>query len=538
MNVTRNHAVDIVIIGGGHNGLVAAFYLAKAGLKPLVLERRSMVGGAAITSELCPGFRCSTLAHSAGPVHPNIIRDMKLHQFGVERLDPETCAFAPLLDGQRLVAYVDANRTVEEISKLSQKDGERYQEFNQSIHQIGDLLRDILWRTPPSIDTPTLTDAWQFIKTSRKFRALGRTNGFRLLRWLPMSVADLLTEWFETDILKSLLAARGIYGDFRGPRSVGSGAALLLQAALSDHPVGSIHGFQGGLGALTQGMAAAAEAAGATIRNNVEVTRITVKSGQAVGVVLDDGEEIPASTVISNVDPKRTLLHLVDPANLDPNFVTKLQNIRTHGVMAKINLALDALPVFTALNTVTKTEAASALSGRIHIGPDLDYLERAFDASKYGRYSDRPYMDITIPTLTDPTLAPAGHHVLSICAQFAPYQLREGNWDQSREPFKDAVLAELRHYVPTLDQHIVGQQVLTPLDFESTYGMTGGHIFHGEHALDQLFNLRPLPSLSQYRTPMRQLYLCGAGTHPGGGVTGACGMNASREVLKDRRKRS
>lgn len=527
---------DALVIGGGHNGLITAFYLAKAGVKPLVLERREVVGGAVITGELCPGFRCPTLAHASGPLHPDIVRDLRLHQHGVQMIHPDPRLFAPLPDGRGLLVYAAAAHTADEVAKLSVRDGARYREFHATLQQLGEMLGEMLWRTPPSIDTPTPNDVWHLLKAGRRFHGLGRANGFRLLRWLPMPVADLAAEWFESDILRAIVAARGIYGGSCGPRSAGSGATFLLQAALSGHPVATASSARGGLGAITQGMAAAAKAAGADIRTVADVTRIETTSGKVTGIVLADGEQIAASIVVSNADPKRTLIDLISPGELEPAFVAKMQHFRASGTVAKVNLALDGLPAFTALKSATKLETVAALSGRVHIGPDVDYLERAFDASKYGRFSERPYMDLTIPTLTDPALAPDGRHVMSIGVQFAPRTLRDAEWPKARNDFGDAVVRELCTYAPNLEELILHRQVLTPLDLEETYGLSGGHIFHGEHALDQLFNMRPLPGWANYRTPIRGLYLCGAGTHPGGGVTGACGMNASREILKDRGK--
>ena len=527
---------DTIIIGGGHNGLTAAFYLASAGLTPLVLERRDVVGGAAITGELHPGFRCPTLAHATGPLHPDVIRDMQLRRHGVQMIEPDLRLFAPLPDGGALRLYEQAERSAEEIAKLSTRDAERYREFDTVLRQLAELVADALWRTPLSLDSPTANDVWHLLKTGRRFHALGKSNGFRLLRWLPMPVADLVTEWFETDIVRAVIAARGIYGTFFGPRSAGSGAALLLQAALNGHVTPTATSARGGMGAITQAMAVAVKAAGGDVRTGADVARVTIKDGTAAGVVLADGEEIPAGTVVSNADPKHTLLRLVGPGELDPGFVAKIQHYRTAGTLAKMNIALDGLPRFTALKSATTTESAAALSGRIHIGPDLDYLERAFDAAKYGRFSERPYLDITIPTLSDPALAPDGRHVLSVCAQFAPHTLRDDDWKKQRDALGDVIVKALAEYAPNITGLILHRQVITPSDLEATYGLTGGHIFHGEHALDQLFTMRPLLGWAQYRTPINGLYLCGAGTHPGGGVTGACGMNASREILKDRGK--
>jgi phytoene dehydrogenase-like protein len=345
-----------------------------------------------------------------------------------------------------------------------------------------------------------------------------------------MAVADLVAEWFETELLRAVIAARGIFGSFLGPWSAGSSLLLLLRAA-EDRLEGSSTFALGGAGAVTQAMASAAVAAGAEIRINADVQHITVQDGAATGVVLAGGEEIPANAVISNADPKRTLLNLVDPGQLDPDFVAKLQHYRCYGTVAKINLALSGLPHFKALGNSNGASAA-ALSGRIHIGPEIDYLEHAFDDAKYGNFSRAPYLEVTIPSITDPSLAPQGQHVMSIYAQFAPYQLKNADWNAQRVPLADAVVKTLSAYAPNLPSLIVTHQIITPKDLEQTYGFTGGHIFHGELALDQIFTMRPLLGWAKYRTPIRNLYLCGSGTHPGSGLNGASGANAAREILK------
>lgn len=523
----------IIIIGAGHNGLVTAGYLAKAGFAPLVLERREVVGGAAVTEEFYPGFRISTLAHSAGPLVPQIVRDLELERHGLVLIKPLVRVFAPAPDGRALCIYDDPARTALELKNLSSMDAQSYPAFCESFARIGRVLAPLMTATPPSIDKPSVSDLWNLGKVGKNFRGLGKRDAYRLLRWGPMAVADLVAEWFETELLRAVVAARGIYGTFAGPWSAGTSAQLLLQSAFDGHPIAPAAFVKGGMGALTQALAAAAIEAGATIRTGASVLRVLVKDGHAAGVVLDDGEEIPARAVISNADPRHTFLRLVDSIDLDPDFLVKIRNYRSVGTAAKINLALDALPNFTALQHVSVSDQAEQLRGRIHIGPEIDYLERAFDAAKYGDYSPAPYMDIAIPTLGDSTLAPAGKHLMSIYVQFAPYQLRNGDWTTRREEFGDAVIKTLSTYTPNFSEIIIHRQVLTPLDLEQTYGLTGGHILHGEPSLDQFFTFRPLIGWAQYRSPIKGLYLCGAGTHPGGGITGAPGANASREIIKD-----
>jgi phytoene dehydrogenase-like protein len=390
--------------------------------------------------------------------------------------------------------------------------------------------------TPPSIGEPSISELWNLAGVGRKFKGLPRKDAFRLLRWGPMAVADLVAEFFETELLRAIVAARGIYGTLAGPWSAGTCLNVIMQAASDPNAAGPATFVRGGMGALTQALASAARGFGAEVRTGATVARVVTKDGAAAGVVLSTGEEVLARAVVSNADPKRTLLGLVDPVDLDPDFLHKIGNYRSMGTIAKVHLALNGLPEFSALKGAGAA-AAGSLSGRIHVGPEIDYLERAYDAAKYGDFSPHPYCDVTIPTVTDPSLAPAGKHVMSVVAQFAPYKLK-GDWNAKRDALGDAVVDAIAAYAPGLKAQIAHRQVLTPLDLEQTYGLTGGHVLHGEPALDQLFTMRPLLDWAQYRTPVRGLYLCGSGTHPGGGVTGANGANASREVQKDLRSRS
>jgi phytoene dehydrogenase-like protein len=528
-------ARDVVIVGGGHNALVTAFYLGQKGLKPLVLERRAIVGGAAVTEEFHPGFRCSTLAHAGGPPLQSIVADMQLTKHGLQKLESPVRIFAPTPDGSALTSYTDAKRSAAEIKRFSAKDASSYLEFQDAITRAAAIIAQLLELTPPEIEKPSGDDLWKLVKVGRKFRGLGKQEMMRLIRWGPMAIADFVAEFFETDLLRAVVAARGIFGAAMGPWSAGSTALFLLRTAADPYPVGNSAMPRGGMGALTSAMAAAAEQAGAEIRTGVDVARIIVKNGITVGVALSSGEEIAAKTVISGVDPRRTFLGLLDPVHLPPSFVVKMQHYRSLGTVAKLNLALDGLPTFTALKN--SPDATAALSGRIHIGPGIDYLERAFDYSKYGEFSQEPYLDIMIPTLLDPSLAPTRKHVMSIAMQFAPYRLKAGVWTGiDREALGHTILGTLSAYAPDLLSKVVGTQVITPSDMEREYGLTGGHPFHGELSLDQLFTMRPQLGWARYRTPVQGLYLCGNGTHPGNGVTGASGANAAREILKDLRR--
>jgi phytoene dehydrogenase-like protein len=522
---------DIVIIGGGHNGLITAYYLAKAGYKPLVIERREQVGGSAITDEFHPGFRCSTLAHTAGPIRPDVVRDMQLEKHGLRLITPTIGITALSPDGRALSLAQDAAQSAGNIASFSQKDAAKYPEFEKSLGKIGKVIGEALATVPPDIDNPSGGDLWSMLKTGRAIRNLGKKDMYRLLRWGPMAIADLVAEYFETELLRAMISARGIFGTFLGPWSAGSSLVALIRAAGDSHPAGSAFFAAGGMGAVTQAMASAAKAAGAEIRSGAEVIEIHVKDGAAIGVLLSTGEEIQAKAVVSNADPKRTLLKLVDTMHLSPDFVQKLQNYRGNGTVAKVNLALSGLPNFTAL----KNGDAGALKGRIHIGHEIDYLERAFDESKYGQFSKQPYLEIAIPSLTDPTLAPEGKHVMSIYMQYAPYKLK-GDWEQQRNALGQTVVQTLAQYAPDLPEKILTHQIITPLDLEEVYGLTGGQIFHGELSLDQFFTMRPLLDWARYKTPIDNLYLCGSGTHPGAGLTGGSGANAAREILKELKK--
>ena len=524
---------DVIIIGGGHNGLVAACYLAKAGLKPLVLERRKQVGGGAVTEEIHPGFRCSSLAHTTGPFSSKIATDLDLNRHGLEFINSPARLTVLNPDGPTPTIYQDASRTAAALKEISPKDATSYAEFSNSFARIGQVLAPLLSMTPPTIEKPAAGELWNLGKLGLSFRGLGKQDAFRLLRWGPMAVADLAAEWFETETLRAAVAARGIHSAFAGPWSAGTSTGLLMQAARDRNAIATSVGIKGGLGALTQALAKAALERGVEIRTATEVAAIKSNGDTAPTVVLMNGDELNARAVTSNADPHTTFLKLIDPIDLDPNFLLKVQNYRAQGCVAKINLALSALPIFSGLTG----DAAERLSGRVQVGHEIDYLERAFDAAKYGDFSSQPYLDITIPSLSDRSLAPEGAHVMSIHVQYAPYKLKQGDWISRKEEFADAIVDALTAYAPDLKQLIIQRQIITPLDLEQRYGLAGGHPAHGEQSLDQFFMFRPLIGWAQYRTPIKGLYLCGAGTHPGGEITGQCGANAAREIIKDLRKR-
>jgi phytoene dehydrogenase-like protein len=530
---------DAVVIGAGHNALVTAAYLAKGGLRTLVLERRDRVGGAADTTELAKGIRVPTLAHTVGRLRPSVQKDLDLARHGLSLIAPDVRVFAPSPDGTAITLFGDVEKTAVGFrvnATVRARDAEAYPAFDKRLRQLGRFLDSVGRATPPDIESPGLGDAIGALRLGNSFKRLGRDGSRTVLRVLPMAVADLVAESFESDSFRAALAWRGIRFGNVGPWSAGTAAMLLMDGAGNDGGAAGETVFaKGGPGALSTALAAAAQAAGATIRTGAEVISITSRDGVAKGVVLAGGEEIDARAIVSGADPKRTLLDLVDPVALGPSLGWRAGNIRTPGVVAKVNLALKRLPTFPA---AAGDEAM--LRGRIVIAPTIDAMERAFDATKYGRWSEQPILEATIPSLSDPSLvagAKAGAQVMSVIAQYAPYGLRDGDWAGQAEAFGDAVIAILESVAPGIRKLISHRQVLTPVDLEQHYGLTGGHPLHAEAGLDQFFLWRPMLGHARYRIALERLYLCGSGAHPGGGTTGGPGQNAAREILSDLRRR-
>jgi phytoene dehydrogenase-like protein len=520
---------DAIVIGAGHNGLTAAAYLARAGRKVLVLERRHVVGGAAVTEEIFPGFKYSVCSYVVSLLRPEIIRELQLAQHGLEIL-PLDGTFTPMLNGDYLWRVNDHARTFREISRHSRADAEIYDEYGRAMVEMGRFAKDILSMTPPDPFSKRLKDIRPLIDLLNRFRALPDLDRHNQLQLLTMSAVDFLDQWFETDVLKATMSASGIIGTFLGVRSPGTAYVLL------HHYMGDIDGAfrswglsKGGTGRVSEAIAAAARSFGAEIRLEAPVKHIMVKDGDANGVVLDNGDYFLASAILSSVDPRMTFMKMVGENSLPPEFAADIRNYKFRGSSGKVNLALDGLPDFTC-----KPGAGPHLRGAVSISPSIDYMERAFDEAKYGRYSTRPYVDIVIPSLTDPSVAPPGKHVMSCFVQYAPYDLRGGSWDDEREKFGDAVVDAISQFAPNLKDRILHRQVLTPLDLEREFGLSEGNIFQGELTLEQLFFLRPAPGWASYRTPIRRLYLCGSATHPGGGIMAAPGRNAAMRVMKDR----
>lgn len=522
---------DVIVIGGGHNGLTCAAYLARAGRKVLLVERRSVLGGAAVTEEVFPGFKFSVCSYVVSLLRPEIIRDLDLARHGMELL-PLDGTFTPMCDGDYLWRVNDHSKSRREIARHSRLDAEAYDEYGKAMIEMGRFAKPILGLTPPdplSLEPRGLLELFSLGKRFRNMRTHDRINQLQLL---TMSAVDFLDQWFETDVLKATMSASGIIGTFLGVRSPGTAYVLL------HHYMGEIDGAfrawglsRGGTGAVSEAIASAAREHGAEIRTDAPVMKILISGGRASGVVLSNGDELRADVVVSSVDPHHTFEKFLDPRELPSDFVAGVRRYKYRGSSGKVNFALDALPDFSCL-----PGPGAHLRGAISISPSVDYMEEAYDAAKYGSFSQRPYIDIVIPSLTDASLAPPGKHVMSCFVQYAPYHLKGRSWDEQRDAFGETVVNTVSEFAPNFRDIILHKQVVTPLDLEREWGLTEGNIFQGELTLEQLFFLRPVPGWAQYTTPISRLYMCGSATHPGGGIMGAPGRNAAMKVLKDTRR--
>ena len=519
---------DSIVIGGGHNGLVTAAYLARAGRKVLVLERREMVGGCAVTEEIWPGYRVSTAAYLTSLMQERIVRELELARFGY-RVDAKDPAFFSLFpDGRHLFMWQDREKTLLEIAKFSKRDAEVYPAYEDQLERISHVVESLLLTTPPRFP-PSALDFIDYLNLAGKVRGLASKDIVALVKIFTQSAAEFLDEWFESEQVKVTLATDGVIGANGGPRSPGTAYILL------HHCMGGVEGHRGlwgfvrgGMGTVSEAIADSAREKGARIRTNAAVAKVLVRNGRVNGVVLESGEEIEAPVVASNLDPKVTFLRLVEERELEPDFLDAIRKFRTEGTSCKINLALNGLPEFAAYPGAPGPQHRATM----HICPYIEYVERAWDDAKYGRPSERPLLEMTMPTMYDPSLAPAGKHIMGIFLQYAPYTLSTGTWDELREPFGDRVISLIEEYAPNIRSIVERRQVLTPLDLERRFGITGGNIFHGEMSLDQMFVMRPVAGWARYRTPVRGLYLCGSGAHPGGGVMGAPGYNCAREMMR------
>jgi phytoene dehydrogenase-like protein len=520
---------DAIIIGGGHNGLVTAAYLARANKKVLVLERRELVGGCAVTEEVWPGYRISTGAYLSSLLQERIVRELELERFGYQVDAKDPAFFSAFPDGSYFFMWQDRARTLQEIAKFSKRDAGVYAAYEDHLERISQVVDGLLLTTPPQFPPRGILDFLDYLKIAGRLRALGPKDMVGLVKIFTQSAAEFLDEWFESEQVKVTLATDGVIGANGGPRSPGTAYILL------HHCMGGVAGHRGlwgfvrgGMGAVSEAIAASARAKGAEIRTGAPVRKVLVRGGRAYAVALESGEEIEADAIASNLDPKVTFLRLVEEGDLDPEFVAAIRKFRIEGTSAKINLALSGLPEFTAFPGGPGPHHKATM----HICPSVEYVERAWDDAKYGRPSERPLLELTIPTMYDPSLAPPGRHIMGIFLQYAPYTLHEQTWDELREPFGDRVIRLIEEYVPNMSSIVEHRQVLTPLDLERRFGITGGNIFHGEMSLDQMFVMRPVAGWARYRTPVKGLFLCGSGSHPGGGVMGAPGYNCAREMLK------
>ena len=517
---------DAIIVGGGHNGLITAAYLAKAGKRVVVLEKRHLVGGAAVSEEMHPGFTFSVFSYVVSLLRPEIIRDLELPKHGLQILPLESTV-TPLPGGDYLGQWGDADRNREELKRHAPRDSEALAEFGRLMHHMAMAVRPILGMMPPDPTSLSPRELLSLLKFGNHFRNLEEKNFHWLYKLMTMSSADFLDEWFECEPLKATKSASGIIGTFLGPRSPGTAYVLL------HHYMGEIDGafrawgFQkGGTGGISEAIASAARAHGVEIRVNAPVAKVLVRGGVANGVVLENGDELHAKVVVSSLDPRRTFLQLVDEAQLPDELVDSVKRYKFRGSSGKVNLALSELPRFANM-------PQEALRGAISISPSVDYLERAYDDAKYGDFSRKPYMDIVFPSLLDPRMAPPGQHVMSAFVQYAPFNIKGGWTDANREVFGDAVIDTLSEYAPNLKSAIVHRQVITPADIERITGLTEGNIFAGELSLHQLFFLRPAHGWARYATPIKKYYQCGSGTHPGGGIMGASGRLAAMRILAD-----
>jgi phytoene dehydrogenase-like protein len=520
---------DVIVIGGGHNGLVNAAYLARAGKKVVVLERRHVLGGAAVTEEIFPGFKFSVCSYVVSLLRPEIIRDLDLPRHGLEIL-PLDGTFTPMPNGDYLWRVNDHGKTHREIARHSKLDAEAYDEFGKSMQAMCRFVKPILSMVPPDPATLNPKELMKLLFLGRRFQDMTSEDKYNQVQLMTMSAIDFLDQWFETDVLKATMSASGIIGTFLGVRSPGTAYVLL------HHYMGEIDGAfrswgfaRGGTGAISNAIADAAREAGVEIRKQAPIAQIIIKNGSAKGVVLANGDEIHADIISSSVDPRMTFVKLIEKGNLPEDFLEEINRYKFRGSSGKVNLALDGLPNFKAI-----PGPGAHLRGAISISPSVEYMERAYDDAKYGNFSRRPYIDMVIPTLTDPSVAPPGKHIMSCFVQYAPYKLRPGlNWDDQKEAFGDTVINTIAEYAPNIKDIILHRQVVTPLDLERDFGLSEGNIFQGELSLEQLFFLRPVPGYAAFRTPIKNLYMCGSATHPGGGIMGAPGRLAALEILKD-----
>lgn len=522
---------DAIIIGAGHNGLVTAAYLARAGHRVLVLERRDLVGGCCITEEVWPGFKVSSAAYVNSLLRPEIIKELELKKYGFEMLPRSPSSFTPFPDGRYLMMGPDHEMTLKEIGKFSRKDAENYPKYEAMLTRVADFLEPMLTQTPPDPFSNRLGDLWKVGKMGFGFRGLGRDVATDAVEIMTGAARPILDRWFESDELKATISTDAVIGAFAPPSHPGTAYVLFHHVMGECNGVRGVWGYvRGGMGTISTSIAKAAQAKGAEIKLNAEVGRILVRGGQATGVALKDGTEFHAPRVISGADANVTFVKLMDPADLPADFLARVKAIDYSSATVKINVALSEPPQFTAL---PGTGVGPQHHGTMHVCPGLDYIEHAYDDAKYGKPAANPMLECTMATALDDTLAPPGKHILSMFVQYAPYHLKDTTWDAERDRFADRCFDVLDEYAPNFKRSVIGRQVFAPPDMEKAWGITGGNIMQGSMSLSSMSSFRPVAGYANYRTPVRGLYMCGAATHPGGGVMGACGLNAAREILRD-----
>ena len=532
--IQTQRTYDAIVIGAGHNGLTAAAYLARAGLSTLVLERREIVGGCCVTEEIAPGCHVSTTSYVASMLRPEVIRDLRLADHGLRMIPCDPSIQVPFHDGQVVPWWADRERAKVEFAKISPKDAETFVRIDDQLKKLARYLQPFFLEPPPDIDTASLSGWSDLFRVGKRFRGITSHEVGQLISFLTGSLGEFLDNNFESEKMKTILLANNVYGKHGGPYQPGTAIGLLfhLLSGGADELQGFYGHVIGGMGAITQAMAASARKFGAEIRTSAPVSQIDVRNGRARGVVLEDGTEIRARIVLSNADPKRTFLKMLSADELPGDFVESVKAIKMDGPCAKVNMVLGEEPRFTGTpaNTTPLERTFYTLVS------SLEFAERCYDTAKYGEIPEELWVDCVVSSNADGSLAPPGKHILTCFVQYVPYHLRWGTWDEKREELGDRVVRKIAEYAPNVPNAMVARQVLTPLDLERTYGLTEGNIFHGDLRLEQLFFMRPVPGWSQYRTPIDGLYLCGAGTHPGGGVTGAPGHNAAHQVLRDWKK--
>jgi phytoene dehydrogenase-like protein len=526
---------DVIVIGAGHNGLTAAAYLGGAGLSTLVLERREIVGGCCVTEEIAPGCRASTTSYIASMLRPEVIRDLELASHGLRMVPCDPALQVPFPDGQVVPWWADRDRTVAELGKLSQSDAKTFVRVDDQLKKLARYLQPFFLEPPPEFEVDGLHSWWNLLRVGKRFRGITSAEIAQLISFLTGSLGDFLDRNYESEKIKTLFLANNVYGKHGGPYDPGTALGLLfhLLSGGADELQGFYGHVIGGMGAITQALSAAARKRGAEIRTSTPVARIDLRSGQVRGVVLEDGTEISARIVLSNADPKRTFLSLIESSELPEDFRRAVKGIKMNGPCAKVNLVLAEEPKVNGM----PRDASPAQRALFTLVPSLEFAERCYDIAKFGDIPEELWVDCVVGSNVDDTLAPKGRHIMTCFVQYVPYCLRGGNWDENRELLGERVIKKIAEYAPNVPGAVVARQVLTPLDLERIYGLTEGNIFHGDLTLEQLFFMRPVPGWSQYRTPIAGLYLCGAGAHPGGGVTGAPGHNAAFQVLRDLRRR-